>query len=453
MHIRRQQYCVYYLMLIAALLALYPFRIIWGEVNLPPLLGAMRCLIAGLYIQWAFVYFKLGDIEKGSEYPAYLLPILIVFGFLFSAFYPMFSGDVFDYLMKGRILSIYHQNPYGHVPNEYSQDLMHSLSTWKYTTEVYGPVAVWAQSIPPLLAANSQRGMLVIYKLISISCWAGSILLFQNIAKSNQLKNDQNLTILFALNPLLFVSVVMDGHNEALLIFFLLLAVHYLLLNKPVQFGLCFAFSLMVKYPVLISLPYLLIFLFKAFPDEQTKSRIKKVTLAVLTIVVTTFLGYAPFMRGTHILQQLQMHTGNAFYSNSIPYALQEICSRFGLFLSDQFCSMVFIGLFAAFFFYGMIKLILSSKLTWEQTSFWIFILYLFGLCQTTAPLQFWYLLWGLIWLIYAQWPHKHGLITLYSFAGLFSYSKRMNYLMLAALAIYMIMLMTSLTKKRLSIA
>ncbi len=54
----------------------------------------------------------------------------------------LFSRDVYSYAFYGRIVGIYHQNPYVHTPVEFAGDSLWPLvgPKWVDTPAVYGPL-------------------------------------------------------------------------------------------------------------------------------------------------------------------------------------------------------------------------------------------------------------------------------------------------------------------------
>jgi len=109
------------------LLALVPFAIIrFQDYNLTPLKIPVRYVILGIYfIIFSAYLFWINDRRQKEDSPrAWLLFFLVEAGLCFIC--PVFSGDMMYYLMRGRILGVYHLVT-GEVPRHRAQAMGHQL--------------------------------------------------------------------------------------------------------------------------------------------------------------------------------------------------------------------------------------------------------------------------------------------------------------------------------------
>ncbi|MBI3315944.1 MAG: hypothetical protein HYZ87_03100, partial [Candidatus Omnitrophica bacterium] len=213
-----------------ALLFLIPWaKMHWHETNLPPLLAEVRWVINLIYLNLAAAFFIL--IKNASKKPAPRLVWWAVFAGLAAglcAAHPVFSGDLMEYLMRGRILGVYHQSPYQQVPAAFPQDMLYAHSTWKANPDSYGPLHVVLETVPAILSPGSIRGMLWLEKLIFLGFMAVGIYFFKRLVSEYDPKASPVATVfLFALNPLLWVSTVIDGHNDTVMLALTLAAVYF----------------------------------------------------------------------------------------------------------------------------------------------------------------------------------------------------------------------------------
>ena len=54
--------------------------------------------------------------------------------------FPLLSNDIFKYVFDGRILAVYHENPFVRVPADYPDDRFYDLVYWKAVVNAHGPL-------------------------------------------------------------------------------------------------------------------------------------------------------------------------------------------------------------------------------------------------------------------------------------------------------------------------
>jgi hypothetical protein len=92
--------------------------------------------LAGLYILAMFAAGRARP-STGKRLGLAFGATLLVFQFDSPV---MLSSDPFSYALYGRILSIYHANPYVQLPNQFPGDPFLALAYWKDVPSYYGPV-------------------------------------------------------------------------------------------------------------------------------------------------------------------------------------------------------------------------------------------------------------------------------------------------------------------------
>ena len=125
------------------------------------------------------------------------------------------------------------------------------------------------------------------------------------------------------------------------------------------------------------------------------------------------------------------------FYSNTIPYAAQQALSLVGIAVPGTALKDFFLAAYGIFYGWALWAAVQEKGFEPKRIARLFSLVYLFFYLTITIPFGFHYLLWAFPWLVLARWPHEDFLITLYAFAGLFSYFKRINYLLILATALY----------------
>jgi alpha-1,6-mannosyltransferase len=177
--------------------------------------------------------------------------------FLFSL--PSLSDDFYRFIWDGRLWSAgYH--PFAELPSTYlqqnisgiDQTLFTHLNSPEYFT-IYPPVSQFIFWISVRISPHSILGSVIVMRFILLLAEAGTLLLMHKLLKRFSLPA-KNILI-YALNPLVIIELVGNLHFEALTIFFLLVAVYLLIVNKWIGSALSIALAVGTKLLPLIFIP------------------------------------------------------------------------------------------------------------------------------------------------------------------------------------------------------
>lgn len=185
----------------------------------------------------------------------------IVFRFLFLLSMPALSDDYFRFGWDGTMWNT-GENPYTILPVAFIQecdkhvnylvDLYNGMNSPKYYT-IYPPISQFIFGLAAGLFPENLWGTVVTIRISCLASEIGTIYLLQKILAHFNLPK-RNI-LLYALNPLVIIELSGNLHLEAVMIFFLLLAIYLLILSthhiKPVEESFSF-FS--PKQPSIIAL-------------------------------------------------------------------------------------------------------------------------------------------------------------------------------------------------------
>ena len=196
---------------------------------------------------------------------------------------PANSSDVLEYLGFGRLVALYHLNPYDHTYGEVA-DAFASLVTWEEPMP-YGPAVLPLFALGALL--TRAHVLLGIYGLKAI--WGAIHLtnawLVWRIAQVLEVDADYAL-FAFACNPLILWEQVGNGHNDGLLMLFALAAV-LLVCRGFGALALVAAFlALQVKAPGLFWLAGMLVLLIRLRRTREAIAGVVCVGIACAALVV-----------------------------------------------------------------------------------------------------------------------------------------------------------------------
>lgn len=233
-----------------------------------------------------------------------LFCLALVFTALFSLTFlcapPVQVQNLFLYGMYGRMVAIYHVNPYVVTPSLFPRDLLYPLLSGSTRTTVALAGPVWIDlGIPVALFAHGSAGAVLIGLRVLglVAHLVNTMLIWAILAK---LKPETRIaaTLLYGWNPLLLLFSVASMQLEVGVVLFLLLAVLFFQ-RKSLLLGWVFLLlAVLVNALCLLLLP-----LFFRLLQRETRllSRVQRlfwwlgcVGISLLVIV----LAYAPFWNG-----------------------------------------------------------------------------------------------------------------------------------------------------------
>ncbi len=202
--------------------------------------GLLFCFLSGLFL---VAYRRV----RRSSRPLGLAPILGV-SFLLSLplllVYPINANDIYRYVIRGRVASVYGENPFTIAPNAHMEDpFLPFAGEWAVETSPYGPI--WELTASTLTGATGDNlllGLLSFKSLMllaftgtTVVLWALSRLLGTGDVDIGQedLVERSAATVLWAWNPALLFMFMIDGHNDVLMIFWLVLGL--LVIKRGIQ--------------------------------------------------------------------------------------------------------------------------------------------------------------------------------------------------------------------------
>ena len=337
-------------------------------------LNTVPTLLFVLFVMAAFLfYFRLLRSNLSAK-RVVLLAVLFQAIVFFS--YPVLSTDVFSYILSDRIAVVYRQNVWTVPPSRFGNDPYFGLSDWTNQTRIYGGVnqfvynLITPQNNPDLL------DNLAAHKLVVFLFVAGSIVISAKIlARFFPKRQAEGLAIVF-LNPLFVVETIGSGHNDIVMIFFLLASVFFYLSRFPLLAGVLLALAVQVKTTAL----FMAVFFAGSYFGRKNFSSLIRFCLSFGVVIMLVY-----HQMGVDLFSVVR-RTGESInvYWQSLPMLVHQIAPPLQpaltvsllLFLSWQMCRVVFARL--------------SPLSAFAQT---LFVYLLFFL----AAYWNWYIIWVLV--------------------------------------------------------
>ena len=182
--------------------------------------------------------------------------------FLFSI--PNLSDDFYRFIWDGRLLAS-GNHPFAQLPAYYidnnisiegiDEELFKSLNSPEYFT-IYPALSQYVFWLAASLAPHSVYGSALVIKMVIFTAEIGSLFLLRNLMKGINLSPSR--VLLYALNPLVIIELVGNTHLDALMIFFVLLAIVFLNSRREAFSAVAFSAAICIKIVPVIFFPVII---------------------------------------------------------------------------------------------------------------------------------------------------------------------------------------------------
>lgn len=246
----------------------------------------------------------------------------VVCGVIFILTPAMLSHDIFVYTGYGRIITIYHANPYfvplAHFPHDYFLP----YDDWKKAIAAYGPLWLTISAIfTPIIGDNTDRALLT-YRIFTFAIHLVNTLLVARLLRTTgQSERTAVLgTLLYAWNPLLLEESSLGGHNDEFMVTFFLLGLLFSARYELQKAGglrsylpslLAFTVATLIKFTALplVVLSLVMLARKKLYPPTELSHRQKPqlkpalltALLAGLISITLILAAYTPYWIGHSI--------------------------------------------------------------------------------------------------------------------------------------------------------
>jgi len=249
-----------------------------------------------------------------------LLKYVAIASTIFIAMLPWLSSDIFYYMGVGELHSVYGQNPYYKTIKQYVKEnpevtkndtIMKQASQnyWSKATVVYGPVAQLIFSIFTKISFKNIDICLALFKLVNVIIHLLNVWLIYKITKKLR------FSIIYGLNPYILMEFIGMVHNDIIVVFFVLLSLHFLLKRKQILPSVLFlAIATGIKYFTILLLPIIILYHYR---DE--KNFLKKIFQCIkygLVFFIVMLVEYAFFYRDLSVFTAMMVQ--NVKFSKSI---------------------------------------------------------------------------------------------------------------------------------------
>jgi hypothetical protein len=332
------------------------------------------------------------DPESAKSLRLWVLGLGGVCALLLLGLYPITALDVVLYVVRARLWALYDGSPMLALPMNFPQDSYIRLAgEYVKQPSPYGPLWELVAQIPirlGILAIGS--GVIAMKMILLISYLSMAVLIGWHARQDSPQYQVSSLTAMtfFALNPLVLMQVIGNGHNDMLMM--ALMTVGLLLWQRGRWIGATFALTLaaLVKITGLILLPLFGIAVLASAADGKT--RLTRAICMAAVFIVTALVTYRITGPIPEVFGSLE-HTmfGRLGYSPS--YAIRIFINKFFSNDIDVIEAPTKLGNYIFFLYYMYLLLKLAQgKITLIEAGFSAYFVQLF----LGSTFRIWYPLW-----------------------------------------------------------
>lgn len=240
----------------------------------PSLAGGLgyAALFLGLY---GLYFLAQRRFSRRSPRLRTVLLVTILFAVPLFFTYPINATDIFRYFVRARVATVHGESPLVAPPSAFPDDPYLPLAgTWATETSPYGPVWELLAGGITILSGQDLLIALLLFKGLGLLSHLGIGAVIWHSQGDERPGERAAQTVLWAWNPALLYMFVVDGHNDAVMILWLLLG--YWLLEhqrRPVAGALTLALAPLTKPIGLLPLPFLLLAAWRRMPGTSQRWR------------------------------------------------------------------------------------------------------------------------------------------------------------------------------------
>ncbi|MBI4786146.1 MAG: hypothetical protein HY782_03750 [Chloroflexi bacterium] len=227
----------------------------------------------------------------------------LAFNLVMLALYPVEADDIFTYALRGRMQALHGANPFYQRPSSaevFRNDPFYEYVGWRDFPTAYGPWWEWLAAGVARLPGDGVIANVLAFKTVMVFAYAATAALIALSLRGRAPARVLYGVTLFAWNPLVIYAAAGNGHNDSVMLFFLVLGFYFLARGNFTLAALAETAGALVKLMPALVFPVVIVAALQHITGWQARLRYLAVTgLACAALVL---LSYAPFWRGPEIL-------------------------------------------------------------------------------------------------------------------------------------------------------
>jgi alpha-1,6-mannosyltransferase len=274
----------------------------YTAVTGPVFLAALVALTA-LYLTALWLVLRAERPLPGGQLTLGLLLVVVPLGLVAALLpgYPLLSSDIFKYIFDGRIMVVYHENPFIKVPADYPDDRFYDLVYWKAVVNAHGPIWRVLEAISAQVGGERCENAVLAMKLWPALAYLATVGVLFRMLRAAWPQRALPLTLAYAWCPLVVLEAIQNGHNDVVAALPVLLALWAARADRWPLAVVLVAAGFLVKPLAAVAGPALLVAAWRAGPRPFRDLIIGAGVAAGLVL-----LAYAPFYAGIDTFQGME---------------------------------------------------------------------------------------------------------------------------------------------------
>jgi len=253
----------------------------WGFVDANILLPGIPSLHSIIYFKtlyptvwytvtiavlFAWYFWTLHRIKRGLLTSKHVWYLIIGTMVILVWAYPALSNDIFNYIATAKVTFLYRENPYIIMPIDILNDPSFGFLHAANKVALYGPVWIATTAVPHYLSMGNLLASIFTFKIF-ITLWYILLCYLIWVASGKRAV----ALAFFALNPLVTLSTLVDGHNDVVMMALALASFLFLKRRQFVVGLLLLIASIFIKGATVFLVP---IFIWRLFHPEIPLQRV-----------------------------------------------------------------------------------------------------------------------------------------------------------------------------------
>ena len=266
-------------------------------------------------IQFALYWLAYREARAGripSSFWAVWIPALMFAAMLVGVF-TINATDLHRYVMHARVQAVYGLNPYttplDAIPND---PFRYFAGEWGKETTPYGPVwQLFSLALVRLSGNDFVRSLWLLKGATAGLCLAIAGLIWLALHRVDPQERLARV-LLWAWNPALWLIFAVDGHNDSLVLFCLVLGWVLIAKDRPALGLVVMALAPLVKLSGLLPIPFFVLGLWRNLPDWRARVRVFVPAVAgMVGVAVVAFLPFgSPLDLGSRLMREASQTGG-----------------------------------------------------------------------------------------------------------------------------------------------
>jgi hypothetical protein len=230
----------------------------------------------------------------------------VMFCTLFVFVRPEMTVDIIDYAFRSRMIVDYGISPLTNAPDELPvQDAWFNLLHWREIPTPYGPLWLAIGLGPYRLFGGSLLANLYALKALSAVAVLGCLALIVAAWRNSDRAQAATAIVLFGWNPLILIELVCNGHNDGVMVFFLVAALTAALRDKWLIAWPALSAAMLIKATAGLFLPFMLVACLRRLQADPHRRAVADVLGGGLLGVALAIGLYGLFWAGPDTLRHL----------------------------------------------------------------------------------------------------------------------------------------------------